>query len=538
MNASKITYLSEDVLSTLELSALLAAIRKYHKDRFDKNQFSVRVNISDYNTKIHDLQEYFGEVKSLLVRNDLRTHHYLWLESLLSLVEILIECNDNLCKNYINISPFELESYMKLMESIGPSLNQLASDFGILLERFLSSEVLSIDKLVSSQVFEPFQELLYNSLEMLVIDRVDDTSYLNFSEFILVHIQQCLVSIFEREKLVVDGLPLVTQFVRVIYMVGESHLLLALTSLPVIDPKYLTKVIDKSEITLNDILHYYKYVALNYLTLSILESSVEYNRKADVYFKVLLYFPNLSKSLFPYGDGKSSKGFERLNDNTIGLLERQEISLMFIMNSLLKLTEIQQYFKMSDTYNSELLFLKSSLSYVLSDDLDKSASRPGSTHSSAISVPKINQLEQQKNFEFRKSKIVSSLRVRSLSYIILLGSYKEKLTYIIQFLNNLPRYEKSSSIIPSHSDIEEGDNSSDELSLGKSLFLTATKTINQSFPKLSYKFLTEDVGIDHVTNANEREPLSSSLVAPTLPVDQIIFASTSREMQNIAKKML
>ncbi|KAK6203187.1 uncharacterized protein RJT21DRAFT_119332 [Scheffersomyces amazonensis] len=547
-----ITYSSPDVESEIELNLLLVSIRSYLDQVIRKNQLKPKEKYTNHDLKIRirDLEEYFSEVKALLCKFPVENHHYLWVESLSSLVNDLINYNQAFCNKYSTISSFETEVFMKIAEEITPKINQLIADFASLLGRFLKSSNFNWEKFIIPEVFNSFENLLYESLELLIMDKIDNLDNQNITEFILVDIQQVVLKIFKEPGLAESGFSIITQFLKVTYMTGESLLIVPLFSLPIIDPEYPMKVIQTIETNLKYVLYYYKYVALNFLAISILNNSSFYNKIADIYFKVLLHFPNLQLNLYFFGDNKPISG--RVNESLISLLERQEISLMFVINSLLKLSDIQSYCEMSKLYNTEFEFLYASLSTVLAGDLDRSASRPGSAHSSAISVPKIYQLELQKDSEFRKNQKRNAILLRSFSYLILYGSYKEKINLIIEFLNDVSFGKAEGFLNPFY----KGEKLEDYKLIrsdgsGKEVFIYATNKIRQHIRSLATSFLCDNAGLKSSENqfdislptsldVNETEyalKLFPEILIPEAPSSQIKFSLLTRKLYETTKRL-
>ena len=113
-----------------------------------------------------------------------------------------------------------------------------------------------------------------------------------------------------KQELNNDVFPTLTEFIKTIYVIGKSQLILPFMVpseisndefKPIIHPKTPLKVIQSSTIDFTFLKDYYKYIAFNLLNLSLSqETSIEheYNAQSDIYFRVLLSFPNLSTTVY------------------------------------------------------------------------------------------------------------------------------------------------------------------------------------------------------------------------------------------------
>ncbi|EGW33065.1 uncharacterized protein SPAPADRAFT_60381 [Spathaspora passalidarum NRRL Y-27907] len=202
-------------------------------------------------------------------------------------------------------------------------------------------------------------------------------------------------------------------------------------------------------------MNFYRFTAYNLITISLQAEPPKiidsYNRLADIHLKILLSFPNLNLNAYseikleqqgetgytappPHGGERGFAppgGFrDKREDFIMSISERQELSLMYILNSLLSLRSITKFVDTSPLYKSELSFLAKSLSSSLSRDIDELASQPTSTHSSVVSFPQLNQLEKEKSLDFMQRKMINNS-------VLIHGSYKEKLGNIVKLCNFL-----------------------------------------------------------------------------------------------------
>ncbi|KAK6454563.1 uncharacterized protein RJT20DRAFT_130720 [Scheffersomyces xylosifermentans] len=532
---SAISYVTPDADAAAadELDTLIECISQFHVgilpkvglDSCDKSK------PEELNAKLEILQEYFMEVNSLLAAFPIETHHFLWLSLVKGLVTVLRRFRRFYCEKYLNSSQYDAELYVQFSSQVAAITSKFDFEVANKLNASLASNwsVLRIIQSQSSRVLQQYFDIIHNALDIVSMDNAEDLEDSSTIQSILNSCQVGLLRYYhetekfedkEKDILYSKAFSILTYFLKVIYTVGYSSLIIPLIERPspeqisIVNPRSAIHIVRTDSVALADLMNYYKFAAFNLLTLSIENSDyikVFYNLEADIYFRVLLHFPNLRTSVYlnsQFGNSTQqhfSFGYDdkrpRTDDFVINLLERQEISLMFILNYILKSTDLREIQDAASFYTSELIFLQRSLSASLSVDLDKSASRPGSTHSSVVSFPKLNQMEQEKNDEFRAHKVLNKLKLSSLSSVISHGSYKEKQHLIIQFCESLEKGNFKISNFASKFDGEEANSSFSHIGTiypGKSLFVKTLNIISRLLVLLGIKFLVDKMGVNEL----------------------------------------
>ncbi|ODV80699.1 uncharacterized protein CANTADRAFT_88623 [Suhomyces tanzawaensis NRRL Y-17324] len=472
---------------------------------------------AEFTYKVNNLQEFFYDRIALLSKNPVLQHHLLWLVSLKLLCSYVIKY-----KKYVYSQPpmeNKHDDSFKQYNSMCGKLIKLCGDYSDLCAHFLNSPDLKLDYFVkgNDQLQDHFCTFISDSLELLVTDHSSDI--LDHSVIHLEPIQKCLLAYFQKintlenkHHLMGKAFPMLAQFLRIIYMVGESQLLKPLLEDRIITPLLGEDIVRNCPVNFIDLINFYRYSAFNLLVLSVLNENKinkNYNLEANVYFKVLLAFPNLSTIVYdPFiqQTPKEEKPFpdyfatDQDEDLLVGLLERQEISLNFILNSLLNLNDIRNYIDPNPVFKKELSFLISSLSVSLSKEIHRSASRSGSLHSSTFSFSALKEVELQRRKDEMQNKVINRLRLKSLSAVLLHGSYKEKLNLIV---NVMKAFEKHTLNVVLDLDLPltyEQDNTLYLIgahSMGKILYLSTIKHVSKLLKLLSIKHLVLNNGINH-----------------------------------------
>ena len=562
---SEILYNTPDFDPGSNLNQLIKSILDYQLKKQNDESLRLRKNYSpnDFISKVNNLEEFFYDNISYLTKLPQKNHQFLWLLSLESLTNVLYGYKLFYYENLLNdsyVDRQEIYNTNHILGTIATRLESITSRFRDLVNRFFTEHI-SIGKFICSGTYSTIvMNKLFNlitiSFKLLTIDEAEDMLYVNEVTLTIKSIGEFLSGYYTyigsleevaNQELNNDVFPTLTEFIKTIYIIGKPQLILPFMVPseinngefnPIIHPKTPLKVIQSSTIDFTFLKDYYKYIAFNLLSFSLSqETSIEheYNVQSDIYFRVLLSFPNLSTTVyerFEISNNQPENLFdtaqlqERIqNDNidfsSVSLLERQEISLLFILNYLLQLTELRNLIEPEQYYKSELTFLVRSLSTSISQDIHVSASRSGSLHpSTAPSYSQLNMLDSS-----NKIKQVSNIKFLSLSSIILHGTYKEKLIMIINFcekLNqkslNIPhiieRFNLDSNL---ENDFQHLVSMIDtEKYPGKLIYAKTISKITRLLKMISIKHLVQSAGINNVPESYlnklfcSKEPLSVS----------------------------
>lgn len=313
--------------------------------------------------------------------------------------------------------------------------------------------------------------------------------------------------------------PILSECIKVAYHIDEPHVIIPLIQANIISPTSPLKLVENCILELDVLVDYYRYTSFAMLALSLENSHIDtdYNDLADIYFKILLKFPSLNLRLWNNLDSAKSPianfGF-KLNseggmDDDSSLLQpviedddedsvppnshvggynditgipaaagktslsqetrhltmedRQEVSLLYLLNYLLKLKNFKNLIFPENLFTNELQFLVTTLSTTISVDIHKSVS----ISSGSVSMSQLYQKEQERErkISVSTSSITSysngaggisnpglsltstSVKCKSISSILFHGTYKEKLTAVINFFEILRKDKFSVSTL-------------------------------------------------------------------------------------------
>lgn len=469
----EIVYDTPDLEPGSKLNQLIKCIIDFLSLKQNDDSLKIKKNYSSHDFKfiVDNLEEYYYEKISYLTKLSPERHQILWFLSLEALATPLLKFKSFYYENLLNdsnINRNELHNTNETLAAIFNKLERLSSIFRDITCKFLLEDSLSIVKFLSPGTYSTFlKDKLFNYIitcfKLLTIDEEEDMLYRNDNGPTLQCVAKLVFKYYEhvdyledlaKQELMNDAFPTLTEFIRTVYIMGESELLIPFLSSrgefsPIINPKTPLNIIQTAAIDFIYLINYYKFTAFNLISLSISNKDIiedKYNIQSDIYFKVLLNFPNLNSSVYERFEIHNNQSENLLDSSqlqevqandvefsSVSLLERQEISLLFILNYLLQLTDLRNLVEPEKYYKSELNFLIRSLSTSISQDIHISASRSGSLHSStAPSYSQLNILESLK-----QQKQNSNIKFESLSSIILHGTYKEKLNAIIHFCKKL-----------------------------------------------------------------------------------------------------
>ncbi|KAG7661367.1 uncharacterized protein J8A68_005159 [[Candida] subhashii] len=413
--------------------------------------------------QIKEYQQFLNNMKKFLNEHPLDQHQLLWLESLRYLVLLLVSLKSSFAEIYLHVPFHEVEPIFEDVMKFNTKLSSYVTEITKLLVVFFTNDQLSNDVYQSPLIQTKLHELIESSLELNMIDEAENPQFYESSRAIINSVQSFLLNYlpwFIPKINPVHSLSFLTQFSKVVYSLGESRLIIPLLELNVFDPEIPMTLIQTRRVNFIHIVNFYRYTAFNLVKLSIQQNPPQiedkYNQLADIYFKILLNFPNLSLHIYQSVRHDSmieeqQRSFPQMirdkrDDFLVSTIERQELAYLYVLNYLLSIRSIQQYLNPSPLFSAELSFLVKSVSNSLSKDIDELASQPGSTHSSVISFPQLNKLEHERGVDYMQQKIIHHEKFQSLGSVILHGSYKEKLKLVVKFCELLNKEATIASV--------------------------------------------------------------------------------------------
>ncbi|KAI3403713.2 hypothetical protein KGF56_003531 [Candida oxycetoniae] len=380
--------------------------------------------------KVNAYEVFLKRITDLLSTSPIENHQILWIECIYELSSNLLTlktaafeqiCSTNRESNIDQVSAIQTE-YVKFIGKIMDLFKVCLSSNCI--DKFttrIQDLVIVLCMIISANDFE-----LQNSR----VDKVDDNKEKEKEEggggeeegeegllsLILENVQTLV------ERTGGENLELLTEISKTLYLRDKSILIIPILHL--YNPELPIDLLNKG-ISMNfaDLINFYKFTAFNCVSVSLNSEPLDdsYSKRADIYFKILLSFPNLIINT-------SEEIADFSSDAIINLQLRQEISYLYVINYLLGLRRIEDFFDQSQTFKSEITFLLRSMSVSLSRDIEEQASQPGSRYSSVVNIPSLNFPAQSSIF-MKKST--------NLGAVINEGTYKEKLKLVVNFCETL-----------------------------------------------------------------------------------------------------
>ncbi|KHC53687.1 Protein not essential for viability [Candida albicans P60002] len=384
------------------------------------SNLSIKTTADDLQSNIEGYQEFLFNANTLFGERPLADYQYLWLETIYRLTFTLVKLKKSFSQLYLHAQPYEIESIGPKAIVLNAKLMQATEELSILMCEFFNN-ALSIVVEFENRV----QSLIGQCLKLLLLEEMEDDRFDHISNAVLQQIQVYLIN----HKV---GIEILIRFSETVYKLGKSPLILPL--LQEFDPELPMNLIASNAINLVDVMNFYRYVSFNLVSLSV--NDKKYAKLAEIYFRILLAFPNLNLKLYVKDEDEKGMFRDKRDEFIINLSERQELSLMYVLNYLLAVGSLRKLLESSQLYQKELSFLVNSVSLSLSKDIDKLASQTTSTRSSMVSIPQYN-MEIERKLEIEKKLASSKYKYSSLSSVIFNGSYKEKLRLVVNFGESL-----------------------------------------------------------------------------------------------------
>lgn len=349
------------------------------------SNLSIKTTADDLQSNIEGYQEFLSNANTLFGERPLADYQYLWLETIYRLTFTLVKLKKSFSQLYLHAQPYEIESIGPKAIVLNAKLMQATEELSILMCEFFNN-ALSIVVAFENRV----QSLIGQCLKLLLLEEMEDDRFDHISNAVLQQIQVYLIN----HKV---GIEILIRFSETVYKLGKSPLILPL--LQEFDPELPMNLIASNAINLVDVMNFYRYVSFNLVSLSV--NDKKYAKLAEIYFRILLAFPNLNLKLYVKDEDEKGMFRDKRDEFIINLLERQELSLMYVLNYLLAVGSLRKLLESSQLYQKELSFLVNSVSLSLSKDIDKLASQTTSTRSSMVSIPQYN-MEIERKLEIEK----------------------------------------------------------------------------------------------------------------------------------------
>ncbi|CCE82830.1 Piso0_002580 [Millerozyma farinosa CBS 7064] len=458
----------------------LAIINAFSTDLSSRGAVLLDESLTVFSDQLDSLTDYCFEITSILKKFELKSHRILWLVLLDDFVQTLLRFQSHFEKLETSIiGGQEFANQFEVMEN---KLGYILSTCHSTLVGFFSD--ISYD-FYHFFMTEPHGQALLNRIRsitgnVLTLISSDNESvmfYMCNSTEILLSVDMYFYTLSNRMMKIEKGPSLkffsstfhvLGQFIRAIYALGESTLLTKYIETdagfgPIITPVLPLEVLKETRVNLDSLLKYYKYTAFCLVELAVRDKGSinhSYTLKADLYFKILLNFPNQrSYEKFDLNNLNTERRYSLDTPKTPSctiqrqLIERQEISLLYIINYLLSLTDVKDFIESENYFKTELWFIRNSLYSSNSDEIHRSTSRLGSTSSSLGSIS--SQANMSEWAAIRRDSVQGrQVAHKFISSILLQGSYKEKLILIIKFCDHL---NSTPFTLPSFSEVKYGD---------------------------------------------------------------------------------
>lgn len=495
---------------------------------------------NDLGVKISRFQEYFYETSNLLKKYPQSSHILIWLFNLEGLVSLYLFCNEFYERNILETRRDLILGRLGDQErKIYAELMKIKEDLWRLLSRFFKGAIYSIEMFINTG---PHSKRIRGSLFKLLRDSmymyewkefqypagIEHISFLHMNaviEFLINYYNQ--LDTFEqdfRDHLFDETFAALTQLIKATYLTGNSSLLKDFLDSTkrenyVLNPFIRLEALRKSSTNYETIRDYYRYLGYNLTILSFSRAEKvnhDLSIQADSCYKVLLNLPAWNGVALSGKDPDkklTGAGIEETNDidesSRFLSFERQEFSLMFLLNYLLKLTNLKQIASAETFFLVEVKFFVSALLENVSNQIKETAFNSSLCSNSCVRIE-----NHQTGFELQ------DCRVKSISSILLHGSYKEK-WILIQFFDQFQRPCANLASLSGSSDesiscfcLRNLETVVDiNLFPGKGLFLNALKSISKLVNAIGVKHFLLKSGLKNVpeTYLNKQLHLSEPL---------------------------
>ncbi|CUM65132.1 uncharacterized protein PRCAT00002759001 [Priceomyces carsonii] len=478
--------------------------------------------LEELSERLNVLQEYFNEQLGTLSLCQLKDHSVLWVYTLESLSSQILNYKTTFDISLSLCDEEQATEKTNLIGNIAARLGKLFTDMYYNINQFLAKESQNISKYLSSSILlETLLTFLIKSLDTIIIDKPEEMLYLEDSKSTVILMSEFIQGFYTalsscdeswRNQGLFLSFPMLSRFVNAIYKCALSYLLIPLLKPqkgfhdPIVNPKFAIEAVKSFSVDYNDVINYFKYVAFNLVTLSLGDNvtiSDFYNEAADTYFVVLLNLPNIKVEQHPFTF--ASYRDEEINTST----ERKELSMLYLINYLLKLNDIGQIINPCDNFISELKLLTNSLSKDLTSEMTN-LTRRGSSFSSERS-------RSESESDLSEKRQNSTACLVSLSSILLDGTYKEKLIMLVHFFDLFKNEIKISKILKKLYDNNAMTTFQHMVSMidpkkypGKCLFANAINFISKLLFVLSIKFLAFNGGLNNVSEVQLNEMFATN----------------------------
>lgn len=413
---------------------------------------------NDLGVKLNRFQEYFYETSSLLKKYPQPKHILIWLFNLEGLVSLYLFCDVFYQKNILETRrELSLGTLGDQDRKVYGKLMKIKEDLWALLSMFFKGAIYSTEMFInpgpySRRVRGSLFKLLKNSMSMYEQKEFQYPAEIEKIRFLNMNaVVEFLVNYYGyldtheqdfREHLFDETFEALTQLIKTTYLTGNSYLLKDFfdsdkSENDVLNPFIRLEALRKSSTNYQTIRDYYRYLGYNLTILSFSgENKINQDLtiQADSCYKILLNLPAWN-GVALNGKEPDSKlaedGIEEpsnIEESSRALsFERQEFSLMFLLNYLLKLTNLKQIASPETFFLVEVKFLVSTLLENISTQIKETA------FNSSLSSFSCARIESNVTaFDLKDS------RVNGISSILLHGSYKEKWV-LIQFFDQFQR---------------------------------------------------------------------------------------------------
>lgn len=389
-----------------DVTLLLTALEKYLSDHF--LLFGSISSKARYLEAANHLPDHICEVLVMLLKLDVNSHQYAWLQSTLALVEVSV----SICDAH---SQFGTLADPQVARATNALRARLVDVFGA-TNKFLTSWNLSI--LSGNSTVAKQSSLAYLNLISKMSDVLVSSQYHLGGQRDVNILSETLMRL---SKFIDNDLSMFTTLVcigKAAFFAGqpEAVIPLAFSEEAIVTEATATDILDQDP-NLADVMDFYRYYGYCFVTLSVLGDKImqTYTDLADVFLRVLLNLPNVEMA------------FVRHVVLAFTTVDREELSFFFLLNTQLRLTSLEQYLRPDSKVREELMYFTSALNARISKDLAHQASPSQSYSSSAISIP---------NLEHRIGNQATTHNARTLSCILSDGTYKEKVNLVVQFFKS------------------------------------------------------------------------------------------------------
>lgn len=387
------------------------------------------------------LPDHICEVLVSLLREDIETHQYLWLHSVVELAKIALAVTEA----HLRLSHLPDSRISNASNVLKARIHDV---FGA-INKFLRSWNMDILRAGNAPIADQ-ESILYLDLVQLACnalvsgqDLLDGVANVPvIADSLIKYVQMVADDKDAYKAMAASMFPALVCVAKAAFFSGQPEAVIPLAfEGSLVSESTATDVLSNLKPNYQHVMDFYRYYGYCFVTLAAMGESINqiFTDTADVFLRVLLKLPNLQTSNYLTNLGPSAPPPHLVvSRQYFSDTDREELSFFFLLNTQLHYTTLDQYMRSDRDIKNELHYFTTQFNGRVSKDLTLLASPFQSYSNSVISVPSL---------EHRILAQPAVANSKTLSTIIFDGTYKEKVNLVLQF------FKRSGSFVPQSPDI-------------------------------------------------------------------------------------